>query len=222
METFSVLLALCTWNSPVTGEFPTQRPVTKSFDVYFDLRLNKRLSKQSWGWWFETLSRPWWRHCNDPVCNQIFNKWNFSFRDQLQRKQQYRQDNSSPFAVKYISNRISSQNWKKRLISDGGSIIIFVKVVVSAFRVTKFPNGKKKTALLYPIWNRLFLCHQQFRHGYVINYDKTNKCNHLFVFTKMNYDSKGATICYVVIVSKTQRNSPKSSLTHRVKLMSMN
>ena len=38
------------------GEFPTQRPVTRSFDVYFDLRLNKRLSKQPWGWWFETPS----------------------------------------------------------------------------------------------------------------------------------------------------------------------
>ena len=36
----------------------TQRPVTQSFDVFFDLRLNKRLSKQSWGWWFETISRP--------------------------------------------------------------------------------------------------------------------------------------------------------------------
>ena len=47
------------------GEFPTQRPVTQSFDVFFDLRLNKRLSKQSWGWWFETLSSSLWRHCND-------------------------------------------------------------------------------------------------------------------------------------------------------------
>ena len=46
------------------GESPTQRPVTRSFDVFFDLRLNKRLSKQSWGWWFETLSRPLWRQCN--------------------------------------------------------------------------------------------------------------------------------------------------------------
>ena len=55
METFSALLAICAENSPVTGEFPTQRPVTRSFDVFFDLRLNKRLSKQSWGWWFETL-----------------------------------------------------------------------------------------------------------------------------------------------------------------------
>ena len=64
MKTFSVLLALCVGNSPVTGEFPTQRPVTRSFDVFFDLRLNKRLSKQWWGWWLETLSRPLWRHHN--------------------------------------------------------------------------------------------------------------------------------------------------------------
>ena len=64
METFSALLALCAWNSPVTGELLTQRPVTRSFDVFFDLRLNKRLSKQSWCWWFETLSRSLWRHCN--------------------------------------------------------------------------------------------------------------------------------------------------------------
>ena len=39
METFSMLLAICAGNSPVTGEFPTQRPVTRSFDVFFDLRL---------------------------------------------------------------------------------------------------------------------------------------------------------------------------------------
>ena len=64
METFSALLALCAGNSPVTGEFPTQKPVTRSFDVFFDLRFSKRLSKQSWGWWFETLLRPLWRHCN--------------------------------------------------------------------------------------------------------------------------------------------------------------
>ena len=46
------------------GEFPKQKPVTRSFDVFFDLRLNKRFSKQSWGWWFETLSWSLWRHCN--------------------------------------------------------------------------------------------------------------------------------------------------------------
>ena len=52
------------------GEFPTQRPVTRSFDVFFGLRLNKRLSKQPWGWWFETLSWSLWRHCND-----IYSLW---------------------------------------------------------------------------------------------------------------------------------------------------
>ena len=46
------------------GEFLAQRLVSRSFDVFFDLRLNKRLSKQSWGWWFEMLSRPLWRHRN--------------------------------------------------------------------------------------------------------------------------------------------------------------
>ena len=61
METLSALLAICAGNSPVTGEFPAQKPVTRSFDVFFDLRLNKRLSKQSWGWLFETPSRPLWR-----------------------------------------------------------------------------------------------------------------------------------------------------------------
>ena len=49
MKTFSALLAICAGNSPIAGEFPAQRPVTRSFDVFFDLRLNKRLSKQSWG-----------------------------------------------------------------------------------------------------------------------------------------------------------------------------
>ena len=64
METFSALLAICAGNSPVPGEFPTQSPVTRSFDVFLDLRPNKRSSKQWWGWWFETLSRPLWRHRN--------------------------------------------------------------------------------------------------------------------------------------------------------------
>ena len=65
MKTFSALLAICVENSPVTGEFPSQRPMTRSFDFCFDPRPNKRLSKQSWGWWFETLSCRLWRHCND-------------------------------------------------------------------------------------------------------------------------------------------------------------
>ena len=64
METFSALLALCVRNSPVTGEFPSQGPGTRSFVVFFDLRLNKRLSKQSIRWRFETPSGSLWRNCN--------------------------------------------------------------------------------------------------------------------------------------------------------------
>ena len=64
IETFSALLAFCVGNSPVTGEFPAQRPVTRSFGVFFDLRLNHQLSKQWTCRWFETPSCSLWRHCN--------------------------------------------------------------------------------------------------------------------------------------------------------------
>ena len=67
----SALLAICAGNSLVTGVFPAQRPVTRSFDVFFDLLLNKRLSKQWWCWWFETLSPSLWRHCNVPGVNEL-------------------------------------------------------------------------------------------------------------------------------------------------------
>ena len=50
MEPFSALHALCVGNLPVTGEFPPQMPMMRSFGVFFDLCLNKRLSKQSLGW----------------------------------------------------------------------------------------------------------------------------------------------------------------------------
>ena len=65
---------------PVTGEFPSQRPVTQRFDVFFDLRLNKRLGKQSPGWWFETPSWSLWRHSNAPlgVRNYIITPGNIS------------------------------------------------------------------------------------------------------------------------------------------------
>ena len=49
-------------NSPYKG---------KSSDVFFDLCLNKRLSKQSWGWWFETPLRSLWRHCNVYGCSPV-------------------------------------------------------------------------------------------------------------------------------------------------------
>ena len=73
MKTFPALLTTCAGNSPVIDEFPAQMPVTWSFDVFFDLRLNKRLSKQSWGWWLETPSGSLWRHYN------VIDPYNFSY-----------------------------------------------------------------------------------------------------------------------------------------------
>ena len=56
-----------------SGEFPTQRPVARSFDVFLYLRLNKRLSKQPWGWWFETPSWSLWRHRNVSPHSSLWN-----------------------------------------------------------------------------------------------------------------------------------------------------
>ena len=56
----------------VPGEFPAQSPVARSFDVFFDLYPNKRLSKQWWGWWFETPSRPLWHHHDEePIVQKV-------------------------------------------------------------------------------------------------------------------------------------------------------
>ena len=65
MEPFSTLLDLCARNSPVAGEFPSQKSEPRGFEVFFDLSLNKRLSKQSRRQWFETPSRSLWRHYNE-------------------------------------------------------------------------------------------------------------------------------------------------------------
>ena len=67
---FRVTGHLC-GESPVPGEFPAQKPVTRSFHAFLDLRLNKPLSKQSWGWRFETLSHPSCRHCDDKTAGYL-------------------------------------------------------------------------------------------------------------------------------------------------------
>ena len=73
METFPALLALL----PATGEFPAQMPETRSFYVFFDLRLNKRLSNPSWGWWFEIPSRSLWRYSNEQKKRRSLDARNF-------------------------------------------------------------------------------------------------------------------------------------------------
>ena len=65
MEIFSAFLALCDGNPPVIGRFLSQSPVTRSFDVFFHVRLKKRLSKQSICRWYDTLWSSLWHHCYD-------------------------------------------------------------------------------------------------------------------------------------------------------------
>ena len=77
MEKFSALLPICVGNSPITSEFPAQRPVTRIFHVFFHLRQNKRLSKQWWDWWFRTPSRPLWRHCDVSFVHGILISWEY-------------------------------------------------------------------------------------------------------------------------------------------------
>ena len=83
MKTFSALLALCKGNSPVTGEFLSQRPVTRSYYVFFDVCLNKRLSKQSRCWWSETPWRSLWRRCNVflQFCWITYISWTFHHKE---------------------------------------------------------------------------------------------------------------------------------------------
>ena len=67
---------LCAVHTTVTGEFPSQKPVTQIFDVFFDLRPNKRSSKESWGWWFGTPLRSLWRYRSaDWYGLGLFPKW---------------------------------------------------------------------------------------------------------------------------------------------------
>ena len=71
METFSALLTLCAGYSQVTGEFSSQRPVTRSVDFFFVICA---LNKQSWGWWFGTPWRSLWRHCYNKSAKYILSE----------------------------------------------------------------------------------------------------------------------------------------------------
>ena len=65
LKNFPCYRSFVRWiHPPVTGGFPSQRSVTRNFNVFIHLRLNKRLSKQWRHRWFETPSRLLWHHCN--------------------------------------------------------------------------------------------------------------------------------------------------------------
>ena len=96
-------------------EFPTQRPVTRSFDVLFDLCLNKRLSKQPWGWWFETPSWSSWRHRNKSLAKWAPDPWfTMIFRDILLQWRHNEHDGiSNHRRPDSLLNHLFRYRWKK-------------------------------------------------------------------------------------------------------------
>ena len=137
METFFALLAICARNSPVAGEFPAQRPVTRSFDVFFDLRLNSWLSKQWWGWWFETQSRPLWRQCNVLIgtlgtnISESFSEIHtFSFKKMHLKMSvcEMAATSSRPQCVKSCSVTLPRTNWLQAISNHTNLNVITVSV----------------------------------------------------------------------------------------------
>ena len=114
METFSVLQALFEGNPTVTSGLPLQRPVTRSFDVFFDVSLNKWLSKQSRCWWFESPSRSLWHHCNDTALQWLRQNIDQSFKPQ-------KICHNSPWWVSYglSCEEFGDGNW----LSDNGTTL---------------------------------------------------------------------------------------------------
>ena len=132
METFSALLALCAGNSPVTCEFPSQRLVTRIFDVFFDLRLNKRLSKQSRHRWSKTPSHSLWRH------------WNVFIYFLIKFQQNILQSISLGTLTQYFMLWLEAEEW----------IQIFCCLYMNIFKdIRKYThNGLKRNSDWYPLW----------------------------------------------------------------------
>ena len=129
METFSALLVICVGNSTVSGEFPTQRPVTRSFDIFFDLRLNKWLSKQPWGWWFKTLSCPLWFHCNETTINWSNDTWWHIFK-------------FGYFIQKMMPYLEISRYWHEGSFYTGNQFLYCLKCVVKSHNFRNEPKIK--------------------------------------------------------------------------------
>ena len=115
METFSALLALCAGNSPVTGEFPSQRPVTQSFEIFFDVRLNKRMIKKSIRRWIETKLRSLCRYCND--MQRVVKTFDVHMHEQWQRCCWYASNHSVMMADLRLCKIVRYSSCQRQMLS---------------------------------------------------------------------------------------------------------
>ena len=161
METFSALLAIFAGNSPVPGEFSAQRPVTLSFDVFFDLLPNKRLSKQWWGWWFETPSSPLWRHCNEdyPLVMYILTTFESGTHTRRPHVEQYirrYQSNCIRFLIawKYVLAPGTLSDTEAYMMSHQREICVSLHSVSAGdmCQLTQCVSGRYVSA--YTVWQR--------------------------------------------------------------------
>ena len=115
-------------NWPFGRGIPRTKPLTRSFDVFVDLRLNKRLGKQSWGWWFEMPWRALWRHCNglnviratsdmclvhsklQKLIKPIFEYWRMAARASVDT---YQVNNSTQNALNPKINNLIHKDWRR-------------------------------------------------------------------------------------------------------------
>ena len=191
METFSALLALCAGNSPVTGEFPAQRPVTRSFNVFFDLRLNKRLSKQSWGWWFETPSRPLW-----PIVMTLHSVYvigvNFIYSNRFQAV-------SKPATALHVGNLQPEHTWTS-LVVAGNSFThnrLFARKhwYLESIRVISYTKSKIRHIMInvHPLMKNCtgaLWCHENIAQGFLL-WDKSSQS---IFYVEWNYWSTAWTV----------------------------
>ena len=105
------------------GEFPAPWPVTRSFDVFFDLRLNKQLSKQPWGWWFETPPWSLWRQCNGiaktPRLHIIAPLWEPPFTSGFASQMAHSAMKMVSVSQNYISKCVCNNCLKYRAVNQG-------------------------------------------------------------------------------------------------------
>ena len=200
MVTISASLALCAGNSPVTSEFPAQRPVTRSFDVFFHLCLNKRLSKQSWVWWFVTSLHQSWRHSDNhyywwhgfmrrPIMSSNLFLWSVSYKKNFKcmcvfRIQKwYIKQICFPYrhatrqVLKYY--REGSRNVPATLYQD---LLRLVTIVIPSFRNIK---SKRRYANWYSLSRSTHVCITNYLFKFLNMFNKMSFCSLEFDKCKM-------------------------------------
>ena len=93
-----------------------QWPVTRSFDIFFYLHLNKRLSKQTWGWWSDMPSRSLWRHCNvQRIASYFLSKFQWKLSPYIQLTISHHWLDAYVVPIHYLNQLEIVDQWSTRI-----------------------------------------------------------------------------------------------------------